>query len=704
MAKRYPPISAKLRGLLHGGDYFPEQWLHAPQLIDEDLSLMKRARCNVVSVGMFAWSALEPREGSFCFEWLDGVMDRLAARGIFALLATPTGARPAWMSHAYPEVNRVSAERRRNLHGFRHNHCYTSPVYREKARIINRRLAERYGKHPALLMWHVSNEYGGECHCDLCQEAFRGWLKRKYDNDLERLNRAWWTSFWSHTYSDWSQLESPAPHGEPRMQGLILDWKRFVTDQTVDFMIAEAKPLRELTPEVPVTTNMMGTYPGLNYWKFSPHLDAASWNSYPCWHGNGPVFGTDFPWDPRGRDWVTAAATAFTHDIMRSLKGGKPFMLMESAPTFSNWHAVNKLKRPGMHALSSLLAVAHGSDTVQYFQWRKSRGGLEKLHGAVIDHSGTDKTRVFGEVAELGRLLEALGDVAGTSAPAETAIIFDWENRWALECASLTSAVGDGSYEASCKAHHRALWAQGIPTDVIDMEQDLSRYRLVVAPMLYMIRPGVPERLEQFVRAGGTLVTTNRTGLVDENDLCFLGGFPGPLRRLLGIWVEETDGLYPEERNQLVMEKGNPLRLKGTYALERSCDLLHAESARVLGTYGEDFYAGLPALTVNDIGKGKAYYIAADAEERFFVDLYRALARALPLRSATGGRLPEGVGARIRTDGEMEYLFLLNFTGRKKMLTVAGGQWRDAATGKPRLPKVTLEPYGFEIRARSVRP
>ncbi len=252
---------------------------------------------------------------------------------------------------------------------------------------------------------------------------------------------------------------------------------------------------------------------------------------------------------------------------MRSLKQGKPFLLMESAPTFSNWHAVNKLKRPGMHALSSLLAVAHGSDTVQYFQWRKSRGGPEKLHGAVIDHSGTDKTRVFREVAELGKLLEALGDVAGTSAPVETAIIFDWENRWALECASITSAVGDGSYEASCKVHHRALWAQGIPTDVVDMEQDLSRYRLVVAPMLYMIRPGVSERLEQFVRAGGTLVTTNRTGLVDENDLCFLGGFPGPLRRLLGIWAEETDGLYPEERNRLIMEKGNPLRLKGTYTL-----------------------------------------------------------------------------------------------------------------------------------------
>jgi beta-galactosidase len=701
---RYPTLGERVPGLLHGGDYFPEQWLHDPAVLEEDIRLMKRARCNVVSMGMFAWSALEPEEGRFRFDWLDRQMDRLAEAGIHVFLATPTGARPAWMSQRYPEVLRVSPERRRNLHGLRHNHCYTSPVYREKARTINRMLAERYGRHPALLLWHVSNEYGGECHCELCQEAFRKWLRCRYEDDLGKLNAAWWTSFWSNTYSDWRQVESPAPHGEPLMQELQLDWKRFVTDQTTDFMRIECAPLRELAPSVPITTNMMGTYGGLDYWKLARHLDVASLTSYPSWHGKGPVFDPSFPWDPQGRDWVTASVAAFVHDLMRSLKGGRPFLLMESSPTFSNWHAVWKLKRPGMHALSSLLAVAHGADSVQYFQWRKNRGGLEKFHGAVVDHAGTEHARVFEDVAGLGRLLEGLSGVAGTATPAQTAIVFDWENRWALESSSLAPRAGNGSYEDACVRHHRAFWTLGVPTDIIDGDTDFTPYRLLVAPMLAMVRPGMAERLEQFVRSGGILVATYATGLVNENDVCFLGGFPGPLRTLLGIWVEESDGLYPVENNSLIMGKADTLGLRGTYSVSRRCELLRAESARVLGFYGEDFYRGRPAFTMNDFGDGHALYIGADAEDRFHEDLYRALARRLALPSATGGRLPEGVGVRIRSDGTTDFLFLLNFSNARRRLRLAGGPWKKALTGAPQAATVSLDPLGFEVLQRRAAP
>jgi len=694
---RYPTIGGRASGLLHGGDYFPEQWLHEPTVLEEDLRLMRLARCNVVSVGMFAWSTMEPEEGRFCFEWLDRLMDRFAEEGINVCLATPTGARPAWMSHRYPEVLRVGPDRRRNLHGFRHNHCYTSPTYREKAVTINGLIAERYGRHPALLVWHVSNEYGGECHCELCQEAFRSWLRRRYQDDLGVLNAAWWTSFWSHSYSDWRQVESPAPHGEMHLPALHLDWKRFVTAQTADFMRVETAPLRDRAPAVPITTNMMGTYGGLDYWKLAPCMDIASWTSYPCWHGKGPVFDERFPWDPQGRDWMTAAATAFTHDLMRSLKAGRPFLLMESSPTFSSWHAVWKLKRPGMHALSSLLAVAYGADSVQYFQWRKNRGGMEKFHGAVVDHDGSRNTRVFEDVAGLGRLLEALAGVAGTVTLAQAAIVFDWENRWALECSSLAPLAGAGSYEDACLRHYRAFWSMGVPTDVIDGEQDFSRYRLLVAPMLAMVRPGVAERLEQFVRAGGVLVTTYATGLVNENDLCFPGGVPGPLRSLLGIWIEESDGLYPGERNRLVMERGNRLGLHGTYMVIRRCDLIRVESAEVLGFYGEDFYNGRPALTMNEFGRGSALFIGADVEDRFHTGLYRALAGMLDLPSATGGTLPEGVGARIRTDGSTDYLFVLNFTNMRKTVRMAGGPWKSALNGKLPRSRVSLGPFGFEV-------
>ena len=693
-AERRPLLNPRLPRLWHGADYFPEQWLDRPEVLEEDLRLMKAAGCNVTSVGMFAWSALEPEEERFTFEWLDRYLERIAAEGLFVILATPSGGRPAWMSKRYPEVLRVNAGRHRNLHGLRHNHCYTSPVYREKTAGINRRLAERYGTHPALLMWHVSNEYGGECHCELCQEAFRRWLQGKYGS-LEEVNRRWWNSFWSHTYTGWDQIQSPAPHGESLLPALSLDWKRFVTEQTAAFLQAESAPLRELTPGIPITTNMMGTYGGLNYWRLSPHLDAASWTSYPAWHGTGKVFDDGFPWDPQGRDWRTAAATAFSHDLMRRLKGGKPFMLMESTPTFSNWQAVWKLKKPGMHALSSLLAVAHGSDTVQFFQWRQSRGGMEKFHGAAVNHAGGGETRVFGEIAALGRVLGALEGVAGTRISARVAVLFDWENRWALEGAGVCPPSGEGSYETACKRHHYPFWAMGIATDVIDVQQELSGYRLVVAPRLYMLKPGVAERLERFVRGGGSLVTTCWTGIADENDLCFQG--PGPLQELLGLRAEEVDGLYPEEGNRLLPRPGNALGLRGSYALARCCGLVRPESARVLAVYGGDFYKGRPALTVNAFGQGQAYHLAAETEDRFLLDFYRSLARRLALRGATGGRLPEGVTAQVRTAGTRQYLFLLNFARRRRTLRLEGRGWIDALDGKAVPRRVVLPPFGYRV-------
>jgi beta-galactosidase len=385
---------------------------------------------------------------------------------------------------------------------------------------------------------------------------------------------------------------------------------------------------------------------------------------------------------------------------MRSLKSGRPFMLMESTPTFSNWQSVWKLKKPGMHSASSLLALAHGSDTVQYFQWRKSRGGTEKFHGAVLGHDGAEDTRVFAEVAGLGRTLAALDGVVGTRVPAQAAIVFDWENRWALEGADVVPAKGDSSYEQVCKRHHRPLWARGVAVDVINMERDFSPYRLLVAPMLCMIRPGVAERLEQFVRAGGTLVATYWSGVVDESDLCFLGGRPGPLRQLLGLRCEDVDALYPEETNSMVPVAGNGLGLSGGYEIRRFCELVHPESARVLATYGRDFYKGLPALTVNGFGDGAAYYLAADADERFLLDFSTALMRKLDLRRAIPTTLPEGVCAQVRTNGAAEYVFLLNFTRERRRVRLGKGLFVDVLRGGSRSGAITLAPFGVAVLKR----
>ncbi|MBA3943729.1 MAG: beta-galactosidase [Herpetosiphonaceae bacterium] len=674
--------------MLHGADYNPDQWQQYPEVLAEDIRLMKLAKCNVMSVGIFAWTAIEPEEGTFTFEWLDHMLDTFAENGIYALLATPTGARPAWMSAKYPEVLRVAANGVRNLHGQRHNHCYTSPIYREKTAIMNQALAERYGKHPAVIGWHISNEYGGECFCDYCQQAFRGWLQAKYGT-LEALNHDWWAVFWSHTYTAWAQIEAPAPHGEHLVHGQNLDWKRFVTDQTVDFCRHEIAPLKAANPELPVITNLMGTYLGLNYWKFADVLDVISWDSYPTWH--------DLAGDVEQGIWVS-----FIHDIIRSLKGGKPFMLMESTPSVTNWHPVSKLKKDGMHLLASLQAVAHGSDTVQYFQWRKSRGSSEKLHGAVVDHVGHEHTRVFHEVTQVGDALEKLTTVVGTSVQPEVAIIYDWENRWAMEDAQGPRNAGL-HFDAAVKAFYRPLWERGVSVDVIDMEQELSGYKLLIAPMLYMVRPGVGERIEAFVANGGTLVATYWSGIVDEHDLCFLGGFPGPLRKTLGIWSEEIDALHDGQTNRIAMVEGNALGIGASYECYELCDLIHEEGAETLAVYQDDFYAGRPALTLNRFGQGKAYYVASRNREPFFGDFVGKILAEAGITRVLPTELPQGVTAQVRTDGQHDYVFLLNFTPEEQAVALDGDVYTDLLQGTSVQGEATIAGYGVRVMMRSTR-
>jgi beta-galactosidase len=639
-AIRHPPIVAKFPHFLHGGDYNPDQWLKWKDTIwKEDMRLAKLAGVNTLSVGIFAWAALEPQEGKYCFNWLDEIIDMMAENGIAAVLATPSGSRPAWMSQKYPEVLRVNGYRQRNLYGERHNHCMSSPVYREKTAAINTRLAERYKDHPALAVWHISNEYSGECHCPLCQENFRSYLKKRF-GDLDALNEAWWNSFWSHTYTDWSQVESPGPLGEVNVHGLNLEWRRFNTEQIVDFYLHETVPLKKITPNVPCTTNLMSGESGVDNFRLARALDVDSWDSYPQWTGTE-------------KDIETGVSFSFYHDMNRSAKG-KPFMLMESSPSATNWRPVAKLHRPGVHMLQSMQAVAHGADTVQYFQYRKSRGSSEKLHGAVVDHEGTENTRVFKDVADVGKRLADMDAVLGTSTPVAVALIYDYQNLWILDDIKGLHR-GKNKYKETVVSHYRAFWRMGVSVDVIDSTGDLEGYDLVIAPMLYMLRPGIAEKITAFVQAGGNFIATYVTGYANENDLCFLGGFPGPLKEVLGIWCEEIDALYPEDGNSFTWNGRD-------YEVFDFCELLHLRGAECLAVYNRDFDRNRPAVTVNRYGKGKAFFLAARTGQTFLNDFYTWLVKETNIPRVLDAQLPEGVTAQMRGDGETDYIFLMNFT------------------------------------------
>ncbi|MDR1643423.1 MAG: beta-galactosidase [Clostridiales bacterium] len=594
--------------LLHGGDYNPDQWLDRPDILAKDILLMKEASINSATLGVFAWAALEPQEGNYQLGWLEDIINNLWDNGISTILATPSGAKPNWLAEKYPEARRVNRNGQRELAGERHNHCFTSPVYREKVSAINEKLAERFGTHPAVTLWHISNEYGGECFCDLCKDEFRKWLKNKHKT-IENLNKSWWTSFWSHTYNSFEQISPPVPYGEQGLHGLVLDWKRFVTDQTLDFCKHEIEAVRKYS-EKPVTTNFMEFFGGLNYFKFKDTIDVVSWDSYPAWHTKNDV--------------TTSMTTSMAHDLMRSIKK-QPFLMIESTPSTTNWQPISKLKKPGVHMLSSLMALAHGSDSVMYFQWRKSRGASEKFHGAVVDHFGGSETRVFQDVAAVGKKLLEISDLAGAEINPDIAIIYDWENRWAIETLRGQRNVG-ANYLDSISDHYRALWEMGIPVDIADCECDFSGYKLVIAPMLYMLRAGIEEKLRDFVKNGGILVGTYMTGQVDENDLCFLGGFPAcGLGEVFGLWAEEMDALKDDERNSFLYQGKE--RFSRDFA-----ELVHPKGAEVLGTYTKDFYAGHPALLKNQFGKGTAYYLATRPEADFCQSFYKDLTAELGIK------------------------------------------------------------------------
>ncbi|MDO5143492.1 MAG: beta-galactosidase [bacterium] len=659
-------------GLLYGGDYNPEQWLDRPDILEEDLRMMKKAHINCVTLGVFSWTTYEPEMNEFHVQWLLDIMDRLYAQGIYTVLATPTAARPAWLDERWKECMRVSKSGVRNLHGVRHNHCITSPAFRSRAEWIIRRLAQAVKGHPGLILWHINNELGGECYCPLCRERFRSYLRMRYHDSMDELNRAWWTTFWSHRYNRFEQIDPPMTGGEGSIMGLNLAWKEFTTWNMADYIRFEREILRGITPEIPATTNFMKLYPGLDYHQLAGELDLIAWDCYPAWHNDAET------------QMQTASATAFDHAVMRGMAQGKPYMLMESVPSLVNWHPFNKLKRPGMNLLSSLQAIACGSDTVQYFQWRKSRGSYEQYHGAVVDHLGTDDTRVFREVAQTGEALEKLACIAGSTVHADAAVLFSWPNRWAIDnMAGLSQEKKQ--YEAVCRKQYESLLHLGVEADVISPQMPFEKYQLLIAPMLYLLSHGVSERLKTYVAQGGHLVLTYLCGYVDQDALCYLGGFPGDgLKELAGVCSEEIDTLYPSDRNAARFADGE------TFEIRDFCEILRVTDARVEAVYTGDFYAETPVVTSRAFGKGTCWYIGARLEQRGMERVYAHCLREAGVACAV---MPEGIEHHRREDGQSRYDFYLNHAGREIQLAL-GDEGDELLTSAHVAGTISLPPFG----------
>ncbi|URN95813.1 MAG: beta-galactosidase [Candidatus Pristimantibacillus lignocellulolyticus] len=671
-------INSKLPKIWYGGDYNPEQWDH--EVMHEDLRMFKLAGIDVATINVFSWALLQPNEETYNFARLDEIIDRLHADGVYVCLATSTAAHPAWMARQYPDVLRVDFDGRKRKFGGRHNSCPNSPTYRKYSEKLAEKLAHRYKDHEALLIWHVSNEYGGYCYCDNCAAGFRTWLQQRY-RTIEQVNKVWNTNFWGHTFYDWEEIVPPNALSEEwgtnrtSFQGISLDYRRFMSDSLLDCYKLEHAAIKKHTPNIPITTNMMGLYKELDYFKWAKEVDIVSWDNYPS---------LDTP----------VSLTSMTHDLMRGIKQGQPFMLMEQTPSQQNWQPYNSLKRPGVMKLWSYQAVAHGADTVLFFQLRRSIGACEKYHGAVIEHVGHEHTRVFRECAQLGQELYTLSDkILDSRIKAKVAIVFDWENRWAIELSSGPTIALD--YVNEVHKYYDALFQQNVQVDMIGVEDDLSGYDVVIAPVLYMVKEGYAARIEQFVQSGGTFLTTFFSGIVNENDIVTLGGYPGELRKVLGIWAEEIDALFPDQSNQMVLQ-GELGTLSGEYSCNIVCDLIHAEGAEVKAVYGSEFYKGMPALTVNQFGAGHAWYVASSPEPEFLQGLLAHIVETKGISASITPISGVEVSTRVAPQGQ-SLLFILNHNNEAVHVDLGEVQGTELITGNEVKQQLMLDAKAVAI-------
>jgi beta-galactosidase len=626
-----------LTRLAFGGDYNPEQW---PENVwHEDVRLMREAGVSMVSVGIFSWALLEPAAGEYDFGWLDRVLDLLHEGGIRVDLGTPTVVPPVWFYRAHPEALPVREDGTRYEFGSRGAICHSNADYRAAVANITTRLAERYGDHPALAMWHVHNEYGvpvSACYCDSCAAHFRRWLETTYGT-VDAVNEAWGTAFWGQRYTDLEQINPPRATPTVGNPGQALDYKRFADATIRENFRMERDILHRLSPGVPVTTNFMTALSqcdSLDYWAWGREVDLVTNDHYLITDGR--------------RTHVNLAMAA---DLTRSVAGGAPWLLLEHSTSGVNWQPRNPAKAPGQMARNSLAHVARGSEGAMFFQWRQSRRGAEKFHSAMVPHGGTG-TRVWREVVELGKALDALGEIRGTRTVADAAVLWDWQSWWAQNLDWRPSEDHDARERAD--AFYEALYDRHLTVDFAHPEADLSAYPLVVVPALYLMTEAAGRNLTRYAEGGGTLVVSYFSGIVDEHDAVHDGAYPGPLREALGLTVEEFSPLLRDETVLVTGPDG--------VALEADVwtEFVVPRGAETVWTYADGLTAGRPAVTRHRLGEGTAWYVSTRLGRTGLDALLGRAAEDAGL--APRQDLPRDVEVVRRTGESGTFLFALNHT------------------------------------------
>ncbi|UQZ34951.1 beta-galactosidase [Paenibacillus sp. PK3_47] len=653
-----------------GVDYYPEHWDES--LWEKDVELMRETGVKVVRVAEFAWSRLEPVEGTFDFAWLDRAMELFREKGLQVVIGTPTTTPPRWLTTAYPDVLPVFKDGQTYHPGVRGHRCFNSASLRKYGSRIVEKLAAHYSGHPAVIGWQTDNEFGMiDCHCDSCNAAFRSWVKDKYGT-VARVNEEWGTVVWSGEYSDWEELTVPYGGSPFQNPSLLLDFQRFQWDAVVDFQKTQIDLLRALCPDHFITHNFHSYPQRLDMYAVGADLDVAAFDYYP---NTSP-----------DKQATTPYSGALSLDVTRGIRRQNFWIMEQLSGSPGCWMPMWRTPYPGFIRAYAWQAIARGADTVVHFRWRSAAAGAEQYWHGLIDHSNVPGRR-FAEFSQLCAEVNLLSEkLLGTVLKHEVAILHSHEQKAALDIQPQAEGL---DYYENIKQYHRALTKLGIGCDVIRLGQPLDGYKVVIAPSLYLLDEQTAAQLEAFAITGGTLILSNRSGVKNMNNICVMQPLPGMLSRAAGVWVKEYDPVGGDI-HALVDSQGD------TFQCSQWCDLLSPVTAEPIAWYGDDFYTGIPAVTVNSFGKGAVYYFGTHADERFWNGLLVEVADKQGLQRFAG--LPEGVQATVRTGDNGSFLFLLNLNRSPQTVPLAGS-YRSAldADGPVREGKLMMEAYGVEI-------